>query len=401
MSGDQRPLLHLLWVYPGSLTEALDSATWLEPTRELRRMGWHVTLVAVGPAGSRVIQGVEVLFVPRPHIYLIRQLVYHARILRLVASEWSGLDAILFHQMSALWLLPLRLPRRLAGRRSPLLLMDTRTVPMELLTRKDRLRAWFYGVVHGLANRGADGQTAITQRMAEAVRIPPERLWGIWPSGVNLDKFAAPQMTRHWPSEAGPVRLVYLGALYQGRNLLSLCQAVEKANAAGMAFALSFVGKGPEHMTLSRFARETAGRIRVLPAVPHDEVPRLLAQHHVGVLPFPDEAKFRVSSPVKLFEYMAAGLAILATEVVCHTDVVKEGKYAIWAEDASVEGLFAALQLIWDVRASLSSMGCEAAIAAQACTWQESARKLSDALNRGLAGVQHGDAVELPERVLS
>ena len=42
---------------------------------------------------------------------------------------------------------------------------------------------------------------------------------------------------------------------------------------------------------------------------PHDQIPEVLARAHVGVLPFPDEEKFRVSSPIKLFEYMAAGTA--------------------------------------------------------------------------------------------
>jgi glycosyltransferase involved in cell wall biosynthesis len=242
--------------------------------------------------------------------------------------------------------------------------------------------------MHRLANRWADGQMAITQHMAETVRVPLERLWGIWSSGVNLDLFAPAQMARRWPSAEEPINLVYIGALHHGRNLLVLCRAVEKANAEGMAFSLSLIGEGPERLALETFALRTAGRVRVVSAVPHDQVPGLLAQAHVGVLPFPNEVKFQVSSPVKLFEYMAAGLPVLATRIVCHTDVVKGGNYAFWAEDASVEGLLAALRLVWRSRASLEGRGREAATAAQAWTWQESGRKLKTALEYGVARCQ-------------
>lgn len=81
---------------------------------------------------------------------------------------------------------------------------------------------------------------------------------------------------------------------------------------------------------------------------------------------------------------MAAGLPILATRIVCHTDVVGENKYAFWAEDASMEGLLEGLHLVWKNRDSLSEKGDQAAIAAQTWTWEESARKLKTALEQGM-----------------
>lgn len=386
MSSDHPPrdVPHLAWVYPECPMNKLDAATWLETTRELRKLGWRVTLIAAGPASKRCIRGVEVLCIPKPQVYLLRQVAFHIRLLRLLSIEWTTIDVILFHPMSALWLLPLRLVRRLSARQRPRLVMDNRTVPMPVSTRKERLRASFHGLMNRLANRWADGQTAITQRMAQTVGIPSQQLLGIWSSGVSLDLFAPAQMARRWPLPGEPIHLVYVGALCKERNLLSLCEAVEKANSEGMAFVLSLIGEGAERLGLEEFALRTEGRVRVLKPVPYDRVPRLLAQAHVGVLPFPDEEKFRVSSPIKLFEYVAAGLPVLATRIACHTDVVNSGNYAFWAEDASVEGLLAALRLIWKAQASLASMGREAGTAGQAWTWQESARKLARALERAL-----------------
>ena len=102
------------------------------------------------------------------------------------------------------------------------------------------------------------------------------------------------------------------------------------------------------------------------------------------MLPFPDEEKFRVSSPIKLFEYMAAGLPILATRIVCHTDVIGNGAYVFWAEQTDAAGLLAALRLVWLSREVLSTMGAQAAVAAQAWTWHTSAQKLKLAIEHGL-----------------
>jgi glycosyltransferase involved in cell wall biosynthesis len=253
------------------------------------------------------------------------------------------------------------------------------------LNWKERLRRPFYRLVDSLADRLADGRLAITQRLADAIHIPEEKLWGIWPSGVDIDLFTSGQNSKCWPSEGEPIHLIYIGVLHYERNLLTLSHAVERANSEGMSFTFAIVGDGAQRMELEEFASRTDGRIRLIPSVPHQCIPEMLAQAHIGVLPFPDEEKFRVSSPIKLFEYMAAGLPILATRIVSHTDVVGNGKYVFWADGADEDALLAALLTIWDHYDVLSDMGRDASIAIHAWTWQESAIKMSKAIEFGLA----------------
>jgi glycosyltransferase involved in cell wall biosynthesis len=376
--------LHLVWLYPDAIAGKLDAASYLEMVRELRAMGWRVTLVAAGPAGEHLIRGVAVLCLSKPRIYLLSQLLFHVKVLRLLLRQWDEIDVILFHPMSTPWILPLRAVRRLKRGSRPLLVMDVRTVPMSADTPKDWLRARYHQAMQWLANRWADGQTAITGRMAAEVRIPPARLWGVWPSGVDLDLFGPAQLDRRWPIAGDPVHLIYTGLLNHERNLMPLCRAVEEANAGGMAFCLRLVGRGTQQQELQEFSAQTDGRIRVLPPIPHDQVPQLLAWAHVGVLPFPDEQRFRVSSPIKLFEYMAAGLPVLATRIDCHTDVLREGDHVFWAAGAGDEGLLEALHAIWLAKLLLEEKGQEAARGALEWTWRESANKLAAALNYGL-----------------
>ncbi len=395
---DSRP--HLVWIYVGSLANTLDAATWLESTRELKQLGWRVTLVGTGPAGWQSIRGVKVFCISRSDVYLLRQLIYHLKCLWFILKQWNSIDVLLFHQMSAVWFLPLRLIRNLKSKSRPLLVMDTRTIHMEPLNKegwKARLRRAFNNFMNRMANRWADGQTAITHHMARAVNIPTAQLWGVWPSGVRVEQFINAHHARRWPENNEPVRLVYIGSLHYERNLMALCRAVAQANTEGLCFNLTLIGEGTEREDLEKFAAQTAGQICVLPPVSHEQVWKILADSHIGTLPFPDEEKFRVSSPIKLFEYMAAGLPIMATHIVCHTDVIGDGAYAFWAKDGSSQELLATLRLIWHRRESLSHMGAQLTLTAQAWTWRESAKKLKAALEYGLETSIRCTSVSLKE----
>ena len=242
---------------------------WTRPGNSAS-LGWRVTLVTGGPADQHCVRGVEVLCLPRPDIYLLRHLVFHARLWRLLLQQEATADVVLFHQMSAPWLLPLRFLRHLKGRTRPLLVMDFRSLYMPSRQGlKDRVRRIFLRLMSQMAIHWVDGYLVITQRMAESLRLPSQRLWGAWPSGVNLEQFASAQAARHWPLPEEPIHLLYLGVLHHERNLMTVCQAVQQANTEGMAFQLSLVGEGTAQAELGQFAAQSVGHIRVVPPVPH------------------------------------------------------------------------------------------------------------------------------------
>ncbi|MBK1619873.1 hypothetical protein CKO42_15765 [Lamprobacter modestohalophilus] len=390
MSPEQHRTRQLVWVYTGDLSTDLDAATWLQTAAHLRRQGWELTLITTtadaSATGVTQIQGVEVLSLHAPSIWLFGKLIFHARAAALILAQRRTLSAVIFHEMSALWLLPLRL----LGRRGPRLVMDTRTLFMaadETTTRKDRLRARYFAAMQWLGNRLAHGRLCITPAMAEACRIPQTKLWGIWPSGVDRETFAVALDSRHWPQHSSPIEIVYIGSLHKERNLSSLCFAVRNANLETPRFRLTLIGDGSERPQLERQVLRSGGAIQLIPPVAHSAVPGLLAQAHVGALPFPDEQKFRVSSPIKLFEYMASGLPILATRIRCHTDVLGDRPYVYWAEGADIEALLDALEQLWRTRFWLSRLGQQAARDATTWTWNASAKRLSDALDAHLPPV--------------
>ncbi len=388
----KQTVLRVTWVCYGSM-DKLDAATWLIPTEEMVNSGWPVTLMAAGDPKQTHVRDVAVHHIARPEIFFLRQVVFHLKVIKNLWSRLGSIDVLLFHEASSPWFLFLILCIKIMGKKKPLFVMDTRTLPMtpeDKATWKDKIRGAVALQMNELANRFFDGRTAITKRMAESLKIPADKLWGVWPSGVELEHFSEVLQTRKWPRDGEPIKLLYIGCMHHERNLLTLSRAVTKANANGHLFTLTIVGDGNARQELENYAREEGRYVRVIPPVPHEEVPRWLADAHVGVLPFPDEEKFRVSSPIKLFEYLAAGLPILATEIACHTDVIGKQPIAFWAKGSDVQGLFDALLALYENRAKLPEMGEVAVRLARDWTWEASASKLMGALEYGFQRLQKG-----------
>jgi glycosyltransferase involved in cell wall biosynthesis len=381
------PTPHIAWIYSGNLKDKLDAATFLTTTQELRNLGWKVTLIAAGDPSQTSLRGVEVSHISRPDIYILRQIIFHWRVAKNLYRRIEEIDILLFHELSAFWLLLFLVFLNLSGKKRPLFIMDTRTLPMEPEDKaswRERLRGEFFVQMNGMANSFFDGRTAITIRMAESLHIPPKKLWGVWHSGVQLETFSNAVQSRSLPQLDEPINVIYIGCMHHERNLLTLCKAVTQANTEKHIFTLTIVGDGNARAELENYAREQGRHVHIFPSVPHEEIPVWLSKAHVGALPFPDEEKFRVSSPIKLFEYLAAGLPVLATKIVCHTDVVENDDAAFWAESSDQEGLFKALQQVKENRDRLSQMGKNAVVLAQKWTWQSSAQKLKHALEYGL-----------------
>lgn len=381
------PTPHIAWIYSGSLIEAMDAVTFLTATQELRNAGWKVSLFAAGDPSQTSIRGIEVHHISRPEVYIIRQLIFHWRLAKKLFRQRDEIDMLVFHEMSAPWLLIFLVFLKLTGKNRPLFIMDTRTLPMEP-EDKASLKAQFRGAFHTqmnkIANKFFDGRTTITNRMAESLQIPADKLLGIWHSGVQLDTFSNTAQSRNFPLSDEPINIIYIGCMHYERNLLTLCKAVTQANIEKQIFNLAIVGDGTARSELELYAKNQGRHIHIFPPVPHNEIPAWLAKAHVGTLPFPDEEKFRVSSPIKLFEYLAAGLPVLATKIVCHTDVIGTTDVAFWAENADQEGLFKGLLQLKENSGKLAEMGRNATSLAQKWTWQSSTEKLKHALEIGL-----------------
>ena len=83
--------------------------------------------------------------------------------------------------------------------------------------------------------------------------------------------------------------------------------------------------------------------------MPHEDVPAILAAAHIGVAPFDVAAHPSLAyefhwSPLKIFEYMASGLPVIAPRIARLADIVSDGTEGLLYDAANPEGLADALE---------------------------------------------------------
>jgi glycosyltransferase involved in cell wall biosynthesis len=114
-------------------------------------------------------------------------------------------------------------------------------------------------------------------------------------SGVDLERFAVA------PSPDGPPRFLCIGALEERKNVVRLADAFAQLGDG----ALRFAGDGS-----LRPALEGRPGVQLLGRVPHDEVPRLVAESHVVCQPSLLEPLGQA-----LLEGMAGGRSVVGTRI--------------------------------------------------------------------------------------
>ena len=197
----------LLWVYTGDLSATLDRATWLRTAAHLCDLGWQVTLVTGHSPVPEADPRVSIWRLPRPDVFFVRWAAYNAALLWRCVWARPRPDVLLFHEYSAPFLLLPRLLFIWRRSRAPKLVMDTRSLVMHNPGWRRVLWLSLFGLSQHLVNVLADGQTAITSRLAEHLGIPPRQLLGLWPSGVEVERFARAINVRQWPGPQDTLRL--------------------------------------------------------------------------------------------------------------------------------------------------------------------------------------------------
>ena len=105
-------------------------------------------------------------------------------------------------------------------------------------------------------------------------------------------------------------------------------------------------------------------------------IPDLLSQNDIGILPFPDMPKMNVSSFIKMFEYMAAGMPVIATRIEAHVRVFNDCDFVFWSGETA-ESIADTMAAVSASKAQLPILGKKARDYSKLWSWEESSKKLS------------------------
>lgn len=173
----------------------------------------------------------------------------------------------------------------------------------------------------------ASGLIAVSEPLARWASLRPSARGRVHviPNAIDPARFpASVQPTRR----VGDVFTVgFLGGLRPWHGLSLLADSFARFHARRPSSRLLVVGDGPEcsDFEAALSARGVRGAAELTGAVEPHEVPGLLASMDVAVAPYAPLSQFYFS-PLKVFEYMAAGLPVVASRVGQVAEVVRHGE---------------------------------------------------------------------------
>jgi glycosyltransferase involved in cell wall biosynthesis len=183
----------------------------------------------------------------------------------------------------------------------------------------------------------------------------------------------------------GDTIVVFAGAFRAWHGAVHLVHAIRRLHARGRStFKAVLVGDGPELPRVRRAAEGIDG-IVVLGAVPHSEVPAILAAADIGAAPFDVQAHPSLAhefhwSPLKIFEYMSSGLPVVAPRIERIAKLVCDGTDGILYDGADPDGLADALERLADPTLRRRLGTSARAHAVREFSWEAHCRGLQDAI---------------------
>lgn len=305
-----------------------------------------------------------------------------------------------------------QLPKLLAESEQVLLARDYRMAWLLLKTRRIHGRPLVFEV-HNLPSAellegpvvgpGTRREAARRRRLEQAVfagawRLLPitsclrERLVGEY--GVPAERvFVVPDAGRSPAPAGGPRiparrRLIYVGQLYPHKGVELAIRALAGVPEAELAI-VGGLPDDPQRGRLERLVGELGlgERVRFAGPQPYERVPMLLAEADVALLPLADGPVARCfTSPLKLFDYLAAGLPIVAVDFPTTREVLHDGENALLVRPGDPAALAAAVKRLLGDPKLAAQLGNRARLDAADYTWERRAERILAAVAAGRAG---------------
>jgi glycosyltransferase involved in cell wall biosynthesis len=231
--------------------------------------------------------------------------------------------------------------------------------------------------------RSADVVACGSDAVAEEVRrigVDDDRIV-ITPTGADLELFRSLPDRDATRRRLGLDDRFVVGWVGSFRRFHALDQAV--AALAGLEGAtLLLVGDGPERASVERLARERGVALQCTGTVSHDDVPSYLAAMDVGLVLASSDQPFHYS-PLKLAEYLAAGIAVVAPRAGALPGQLRDGVDAMLVSPGDPHELATVLRGLRDDVARRERLGRAArSVAGERWSWDRSARQALAAADR-------------------
>lgn len=193
---------------------------------------------------------------------------------------------------------------------------------------------------------------ALKNHLVKAWQIPAEKI-AVFPNGVETDHFkpdpeARAKIRARLGIGAKPMAL-FVGNFYEWHDITTLLNAFKQAQASYPQAQLVLVGDGNNRQAMERHAAELGltATVHFTGLIPYTDVPAYTCAADVTVAPVPDSIQQMWLSPLKVFEYMSAGTAVIASRIGHVAEVISDGQNGLLVPPGEAAAMAAALERLF------------------------------------------------------
>ncbi|NVJ91200.1 MAG: glycosyltransferase family 4 protein [Methylocystaceae bacterium] len=232
-----------------------------------------------------------------------------------------------------------------------------------------------------------DGLAGMTKNL-----VSPDKLIVVIPNGANTDQFCpeAAQKNNDYTADLPEKYCIFFGTMAAWQGIRTVLAAVQGETWPD-DLPIYLAGDGAERAYVEEVAARLPEKVKYLGRIPYDVLPSLVARAQTSFI-CTENLEGRGSTglaPLKLFESLACGLPVIATNMPFQSDVVRQGQcgYIVPAGDA--KELAKAVVTLMASKDEAIEMGKRArAVAVEEHSWYARAKDTHDVLNAAIEGVR-------------
>ncbi len=254
---------------------------------------------------------------------------------------------------------------------------------------------WLAALVERWALPRANGVWVVVEEMAkrlESLGVSPSRITLV--SNTPLpERVARLSSIRSEPREPDTIRLVYLGNVESSRGLLTVLESLFLLTREHLQVTLDVIGDG-SGLALTRDSASDLGlegNVNFHGRIPYDEALNLLPHFDAGLIPHRATAQWKWTVQNKLFDYMAAGLPVIATSLPPVRRILADTGAGVTFVDRDATSLAGAVRALLHDPAARIRMGNAGRAAVRGPhQWAHDAARMERSLARLTPRSQHG-----------
>lgn len=351
-----------------------DTRIFHKQAKTLVRAGYDVALIC-RHSRNETVDGVRILRLPEPNGRLGRIFTLTLKALRLAIRE--NADIYHFHDPE---LIPVGACLKLF--RGSKIIYDAHENYEKLMLSKPyipkpvrRIAAFLIGTVERLSAKLIDCAIAANDVTKNLSRYTIARSVRNYPI---LSLFSRDiERTRNNNS----FNLVYVGALFKDRGITKIVEAMEQVDSR-KEVRLTLCGRYSPSNYLSDL-QNMGGyeRTEYIGPISYEDVPEVLAGADAGIVCLQPIPNYLTAShlPVKLFEYMAAGIPVIASDFPVWREVIESSECGICVDPSNPGEIAQAIEHLFDNREIARNMGENGRkVVFEKYSWENEGKKLLD-----------------------